>query len=230
MIQPKQEIFGEEIKNNFITIFSLDQVTLGLNITKTIAGFAMQAILQLVQAHTFDEHIILVIDEVSIIENPIISRFLSEARKYNLSLILAGQYFEQISSNLQKAIFTNVVNYFIFRVSRVDAVLLEGNMKMEVAVKNSYITRINLLTELNDRECIVRISKDGRLLGGFKGETVDFICVPRIKDIPQKKKNKPKNETCEINLNNFSFETKTSLKDIMKKQSSARKRIDLQEN
>ena len=71
-------------------------MTLGLNITKTIAGFAMQQILQLVQAHKFDEHIILVIDEVSIIENPIISRFLSEARKYNLSLILAGQYFEQI--------------------------------------------------------------------------------------------------------------------------------------
>ena len=43
-------------------------MTLGLNITKTIAGFAMQQILQLVQAHTFDEHIILVIDEVAVIE------------------------------------------------------------------------------------------------------------------------------------------------------------------
>ena len=111
----------EEIKQNFITILSLDQTTLGLNITKTISGFAMQQILQLVQAHTFDEHIILVIDEVAIIENPIISRFLSEARKYNLSLILSGQYFEQISDNLQKAIFANVVNYFVFRVSRMDA-------------------------------------------------------------------------------------------------------------
>ena len=80
----------QEMEENFITILSLDQMTLGLNITKTIAGFAMQQILQLVQAHSFDEHIILVIDEVAVIENPIINRFLSEARKYNLSLILAG--------------------------------------------------------------------------------------------------------------------------------------------
>ena len=65
----------QEIEQNFITILSLDQMTLGLNITKTIAGFAMQQILQLVQAHTFNEHIILVIDEVSVIENPIINRF-----------------------------------------------------------------------------------------------------------------------------------------------------------
>ena len=105
----------DELEKNFITILSLDQMSLGLNITKTVAGFAMQQILQLVQSHTFNEHIILVVDEVSLIENPILGRFLSEARKYNLSLILAGQYFDQISENLQKAIFTNVVNYFIFR-------------------------------------------------------------------------------------------------------------------
>ena len=151
--------FKDEIEQNFITMLSLDQMTLGLNITKTIAGFAMQQILQLVQAHTFDEHIILVIDEVSVIENPIISRFLSEARKYNLSLILAGQYFDQISSDLQKAIFTNVVNYFVFRVSRVDAMCLEKNMLMEVAVKNSVFARLKMLSELNDRECIVRVRK-----------------------------------------------------------------------
>ena len=83
----------QSIEENFITILSLDQMTLGLNITKTLAGFAMQQILQLVQSHSFNEHIILVIDEVAVIENPIINRFLSEARKYNLSLILAGQYF-----------------------------------------------------------------------------------------------------------------------------------------
>ncbi len=151
--------FKEEIERNFITVLSLDQMTLGLNITKTIAGFAMQQILQLVQAHTFEEHIILVIDEVSVIENPIICRFLSEARKYNLSLILAGQYFDQISSDLQKAIFTNVVNYFVFRVSRADAMCLEKNMLMEVAVKNSVFARLKMLSELNDRECIVRVRK-----------------------------------------------------------------------
>ena len=123
------ENIKQVIEENFLTIISLDQMTLGQSITKTIAGFTMQAILQLIQAHTYNEHIILVIDEVALIENPIICRFLAEARKYNLSVILSGQYFEQISSELQKAIFTNVVNYFIFRVSKADAVLLEGSLK-----------------------------------------------------------------------------------------------------
>ena len=175
------ENIKQVIEENFLTIISLDQMTLGQSITKTIAGFTMQAILQLIQAHTYNEHIILVIDEVALIENPIICRFLAEARKYNLSVILSGQYFEQISSELQKAIFTNVVNYFIFRVSKADAVLLEGNMQMEVAVRNSIVTRVKMLTELNDRECIVRIAKDGRMLSSFKGRTLDFTAVPRKK-------------------------------------------------
>lgn len=216
----------EEIEQNFITILSLDQMTLGLNITKTISGFAMQQILQLVQAHTFNEHIILVIDEVSVIENPIINRFLAEARKYNLSVILAGQYFDQISKELQNAIFTNVVNYFVFRVSRLDAITLEKNMQMEVAVRNAVSIRIKMLTELNDRECIARVGKDGRLLSAFKGKTLDFVQVPRKKVTASKKKlPKIKNEE---KKSSFSIETKNTLKEMMLKQSASRKRVNFE--
>ncbi len=214
----------EEIEQNFITILSLDQMTLGLNITKTIAGFAMQQILQLVQAHSFDEHIILVIDEVAVIENPIISRFLSEARKYNLSLILAGQYFEQISDELKKAIFTNVINYFIFRVSKMDAITLEKNIQMEVAVRNSIIIRLKILTELNDRECVVRIGKDGRMLPGFKAKTVDFESIPRKKKEYSKIKMQKKQKEEEKKI--FNIETKNTLKDIMSKTSASRKKVN----
>ena len=220
------ENIKQVIEDNFLTIISLDQMTLGLNITKTIAGFTMQAVLQMIQAHTFNEHIILVIDEVSVIENPIICRFLAEARKYNLSVILSGQYFEQISNELQKAIFTNVVNYFIFRVSKADAVLLEGNMQMEVAVRNSVVTRVKMLTELNDRECIVRVGKEGRLLSSFKGRTIDFTSIPRqkrkTKNIVQnniKKENKQKKS--------FNIDTKYSIKNMMQENSTSRKKINL---
>ena len=216
----------QSIEENFITILSLDQMTLGLNITKTLAGFAMQQILQLVQSHSFNEHIILVIDEVAVIENPIINRFLSEARKYNLSLILAGQYFEQINDKLQKAIFTNVVNYFIFRVSRIDAMTLERNIQMEVAVRNSIVIRLKMFSELNDRECIVRIGKNGKMFTSFKGKTVDFIPVPRQKkDYSNKRMEKHKiKEDKKI----FSIETANALKDILRKNSSSRKRVNLE--
>ena len=215
----------QEIEQNFITVLSLDQMSLGLSITKTLAGFAMQQILQLVQAHTFDEHIVLVIDEVAVIENPIINRFLSEARKYNLSLILAGQYFDQISEGLQKSIFTNVVNYFIFRVSRIDAIILEKNMQMEVAVRNNVFTRLKMLSNLNDRECIVRIGKNGRMLTSFKAKTLDFVAVPR-KNRPSTKKIISQNKQKEKKA--FNIDSSMNLKEMMMKQSASRRRVNLE--
>lgn len=219
----------DNIRKNFVTILSLDQMSLGLNITKTIAGFTMQQLLQLVQSHSFYEHIILVVDEVAIIENPILNRFLSEARKYNLSLILASQYFEQISEELQKSIFTNVVNYFIFRISRMDAIKLERNIQMELAVNDTTIMRVKMFSELNNRECIARIANDGKMFSSFKGKTLDFVPVPYIEENILDKKIK-KNKNIE-KKKPFSISTKSTLKDIMSKQSTSRKKVNfLNEN
>lgn len=44
--------------------------------------------------------------------------------KYNLSLILIQQYFSQISEDVRKAIFANVSNFYVFRVSKSDAGVL----------------------------------------------------------------------------------------------------------
>ncbi len=214
----------DKIRKNFVTILSLDQMSLGLNITKTIAGFAMQQLLQLVQSHSFYEHIILVVDEVAVIENPILNRFLAEARKYNLSLILASQYFEQISEELQKSIFTNVINYFIFRISRMDAIKLERNIQMELAVNDTTAMRVKMFSELNNRECIVRIGSGGKMFSAFKGKTLDFIPVLYIeKDIVEKKFKENKNIE---KKKSFSINTNSSLKDIMSKQSTSRKKVN----
>lgn len=219
------------IEDNFLTIISLNQSKLGMNATKTIAGFTMQQILQLIQNYTYDEHIIFIIDEVALLENPILSRFLSESRKYNLSLILAQQYFNQISEKLQKAIFSNMINYYIFRVSREDARILDGNIRMDIAVKNSFITRMKILTELKNRECIVRIGRQGKVYPAFQAKTLDFVPIPQkvLNQIlttefdfesEEQKKIKEKEETD----NTFSIDSNISLKDIMISQSPARKR------
>lgn len=217
------------IEDNFLTIISLNQSKLGMNATKTIAGFTMQQILQLIQNYTYDEHIIFIIDEVALLENPILSRFLSESRKYNLSLILAQQYFNQISEILQKAIFSNMINYYIFRVSREDARILDGNIRMDIAVKNSFITRMKILTELKNRECIVRIGRQGKVYPAFQAKTLDFIPIPQKVlnqilttefDFESEEQKKIKEETD----NTFSIDSNISLKDIMISQSPARKR------
>ena len=132
------------------------------------------------QKRHIEEHIILIIDEVAIIQNPILKRFLSESRKYNLSLILSGQYFNQINEDIQKAIFANIINYYTFRVSREDAIILSRNMQMEVAVHDSFFAKLKILSELGNRECVLRISTNGKVLPAFKARTLDVISHPRI--------------------------------------------------
>lgn len=224
-------IFNEEnnltsikdtIKDNFLTLFSLDRTKFGNNITKTIAGLIMQGLFTIIEEQEIKEHIIFIIDEVAVIENDILPKYLSEARKFNLSLILAGQYFSQISAKLQDSIFANVVNYYIFRVSRLDASILANNFNMKVPLDDTEERKIKLLSELKARECILRIDKDGVLLPAIKAKTNDFVGVPRVKNKYfnfEEFTNLSKKETKKIKIGN------ASLKDILKKTSTSRKEV-----
>ncbi len=214
------------LKSSFLTLFSLDKTVLGDKVTKTIAGFIMQQLLILIQTNQIKEHIIFIIDEVPVIENDILSRFLSEARKYNLSLILASQYFNQISPTLKEAIFANTINYYIFRVSRTDASLLVNHLDIKIPnISNKSISeqqeeKVNLLTTLNNRNCLVRISSNNVLTPAFKAQTLDFKPIPaqRTKKVPQNLITTPKenNEKIDFKISN------TNLHDILRQTSSSR--------
>ena len=210
----------DTIDNNFITLFSLDRTTLGDKVTKTISGLIMQQLLTIIQKRKINEHIIFIVDEVAIIENPILSRFLSEARKYNLSLILAGQYFNQISENLKNSIFANVINYYIFRVSKLDANILVDNFNIKIPLNNTREEKIKLLTELNNRECIARIDTNGILLPAFKATTLNYNSIPRIKNDIQITTT---NNNTTTNINNFKIDNNINLKDILITKSTNRK-------
>jgi len=210
------------IHDNFLTLFSLDRTKLGDKVTKTISGLIMQQLLTIIQKHEINEHIIFIIDEVSVIENPILSRFLSEARKYNLSLILAGQYFSQISESLKNSIFANVVNYYIFRVSKLDANILVDNFNMKIPLDDSKEGKVKLLTELNNRECVVRIDSNGVLLPAFKAITLDYQSIPRVKyDIQNN--DVLNNNNMKKEKSNFKIGNNVNLKDILISNSSSRK-------
>ncbi len=209
------------IKENFLTLFSLDRTKLGDKVTKTIAGLIMQQLLTIIQSREINEHIIFVIDEVAVIENPILSRFLSEARKYNLSLILAGQFFSQISDSLKSSIFANVINYYIFRVSKLDANLLVDSFNMKIPLDDTRDRKIKLLTELSTRECIVRVDCNGILLPAFKASTLDYESLPRIKC--ENINNSIVNSNTKIKKCNFKIDNNVNLKDILILSSSSRK-------
>lgn len=171
------------VNNNFLTIFSLNKVSMGEKVVKTIAGLLIQQIFLMAQAKQFNQKVILIVDEVSVVQNPALAQILAEARKYNLFVFLTQQYFGQIEKSLQEAIFTNVYNYYVFRVSEEDARAIEGNLTIEIpkeilyeekekGLKESDV-RVRMLTSLNVRECLLRLSGSGQILPGIKARTLD---------------------------------------------------------
>lgn len=217
--QTNEDNLGKTIYDNFLTLFSLDRTKLGDKVTKTISGLVMQQLLSLIQNHSFNEHIIFIVDEVAVIENPILCRFLAEARKYNLSLILAGQYFSQITDKLKNAIFANVINYYIFRVSKMDANILVDNFNMKIPLDDTRDKKIKMLTELNNRECILRIDSNDKLLPAFKASTISYESIPRIKKTNNLEKNNSLKTDCKFTIGN-----NVNLKDIL--LSSSTRKVD----
>jgi len=193
------------IENNFLTVFSLNKVSMGAKVVKTLAGLIIQQIFLLAQGRVFKEKVILIIDEVSVVQNPALAQILAEARKFNLHVVLTQQYFGQIDKNLQDAIFANVQNYYAFKVSEEDARSLEGNLSIELP--ESLVTtetakglkepdiRVKIMTELNPRECLVRLAANGQILPVVKARTVDaeFLAhKPKQVDLkPVKKQDLP---------------------------------------
>lgn len=181
---------GQIINNNFLTTFSLNKVSMGEKVVKTIAGLLIQQIFLLAQARAFNQKVILIVDEVSVVQNPALSSILAEARKFGLSVILTQQYFGQIEKDLQAAIFTNVYNYYVFKVSEEDARALEGNLNIEIpkeiltgekekGLKQSEV-RVQMLTGLHPRECFLRLSAGGQLLPCVKARTLDVTAAPAV--------------------------------------------------
>ena len=120
-------------------------------------------------------------------ENPILPRFLSELRKYGVSVFLAGQYFAQISTNLRHSIFANTSNYYLFRVSRTDANLLTANLEIKLVGSDAIEDQAKLLSGLKSRECLAQISYEGKNLPIFKARTTDCIIADVVpaKPIPK---------------------------------------------
>ena len=181
---------AKTIQDNFLTVFSLNKVSMGDKVVKTVAGLIIQQIFLLAQARTFGQRVILIIDEVSVVQNPALASILAEARKFNLTVILSQQYFGQIEKGLKDAILSNVLNYYIFRVSEEDARALEANLTIDIpkqvlqqmaarGLKESDV-RTKLMTELHPRECLARLTANGQMLPAVRARTLDI--APRASD------------------------------------------------
>ncbi len=215
----------EVVAENFLTIFSLDSEKLGKKVVKVIAGLIMKQVLELAESRRTDKEIILIVDEVAVIENPVLQKILAEARKYGLHLVLAEQYFDQVSDELKTAIFANVLNYYLFRVSKKDAEVLVHNINVKIPVDDTAEAKENMLSMLNDRECVLRLTQNGILLPAMKARTVDFESIPKKKvDIlPPLVKLDAKDREL-IENKKFAIDGDIQLRDLMMNQSSSKEK------
>ena len=212
-----------ELTKNLITIVSLNQSKLGEKAEKTIAGLVLNQVFVLMQQRTFSEHLIIVIDEVAVVETPILMRFLSEARKFNVSLVLAGQYYAQISPELIKSISANTSNYFCFRTSYEDAELLANNLDIRLSSDFEH-DKYRLLSSLPSRHAVMRLSRNGKPCTAIMGETLEFAPFP---EIPSENFAPNKNVTAGKPLPSIHLKPSTAnIFDIMREQSASRKKVN----
>lgn len=214
----------DTVEQNFLNIFSLNQLRLGNKMTRTIAGLLMQQIFLLAKSEKLTQDLIVIIDEVAVVEHPILRNFLSELRKYRVTVILAGQYFAQISPELQSAIFANVSNYYLFRVSRHDANILTTNL--DLTLKNGGVDdEAKFLAGLNLRECVARLSFGGKLKPAFKSQTLDFIPPPYVEPAPLVADSSPE-ETLAVPDFQFDSTASVGLDELMRENTTNRKKFN----
>jgi len=176
----------ELIEKNSVLFLSLHQITLGQKATKLIAGLLIQQLFLLAQSRMLKKKILFVIDEVSVVQNDSLAAILSEARKFDLFLFLSQQYLQQVDEVIRNSILTNVYNYFLFRVSEDDARMLSNGLEFDfpesqllvphkesIGQRESHL-KLKMITELNPRECLVRVYANGKFMPVFKARTIDI--------------------------------------------------------
>lgn len=221
---PPSQTLQQLLEDNFLTIFSLDRLELGDKVVRTIAGLIMQQLFSLAEQRILRRQLIIIIDEVSVVENPILTRFLSELRKFNVSVILAGQYFAQITPELRSAILANTSNYYIFRTSKSDAMMLAQNLDIKPANGDDLDDQPKLITGLKHRECIVQIDHRGEILPAFKAKSLDLVLGETITEKVYHVIEEPLAMQTKAVAFDFVLDD-IDVHDIMKQNSTSRKKI-----
>lgn len=107
------------------------------------------------------------VDEFQTFANKSFADILSEARKYNLNLIIANQYIEQMDEEVRPAVFGNVGTTIVFRVGPFDAEVLEK-------IFDPYFTAIDLVN-LKFGQIYLSLMIDGMGSKPFSAKTLPPI-------------------------------------------------------
>ena len=116
------------------------------------------------------------VDEFQNFVNDSFAQILSQSRKYNLGLIIAHQYVEQLSDTVKAAVFGNVGSMISFRVGAADAELLEKEYAPQFTADD--------IVNLGARQIYLRLSIDGIGSKPFSAKTMPRIEIPKGDYVP----------------------------------------------
>ncbi len=116
------------------------------------------------------------VDEFQNFVNDSFAQILSQARKYNLGLIIAHQYVEQLTDNVKAAVFGNVGSMLSFRVGATDAEALEKEFAPKFTADD--------IVNLGARQIYLRLSIDGVGSQPFSAGTMAPILDDNIDYVP----------------------------------------------
>lgn len=114
----------------------------------------------------------LLVDEFQNFATGSFASILSEARKFNLSLIIAHQYVKQLDETVADAVFGNVGTLISFRVGAEDAELLEKEFMPEFEATD--------IVNLGFRQMYLKLMIDGVASHAFSAMTMDTISKPEV--------------------------------------------------
>lgn len=112
---------------------------------------------------------VLIVDEFQNFATASFANILSEARKFNLSLVVAHQYVAQMEEEVRDAVFGNVGTIVAFRVGAEDAEMLEKEFAPEFVVEN--------IVSLGKREIYLKLMVDGLASKAFSARTMDTLAT-----------------------------------------------------
>lgn len=103
-----------------------------------------------------------------------------------------------------------------------DSLLLNDNLNIKLLYDDSKEKRVKLLSELNNREFVARLSIKDTLYPAFQCRSMPFESIPRKKEIMQEKEMKKKEKDFKL-TKKFIIDKDIKLKDILIKNSTSRK-------
>ncbi len=114
----------------------------------------------------------LIVDEFQNFATASFASILSEARKFNLALVIAHQYVKQLDEAVSDAVFGNVGTIVSFRVGADDAELLEKEFMPEFEATD--------IVNLGFRQIYLKLMIDGVTSHSFSAMTMDTIPKPEM--------------------------------------------------